>query len=88
MIARHGMFAITLTSFMVVTLFVLLVYPAMFPVNAPPILKTFKDIFVAVLSLAALVAMAQLVRIATSDDAAEILAPLEDPCTYFCVLRC
>lgn len=88
MIARHGMFAITMTSFIVVALFVLLVYPAMFPVNAPPVLKTFKDIFVAVLSLAALVAIAELARVAMSEEATDVLVTLEDPCSYFCTLRC
>ncbi|HWR13951.1 MAG TPA: hypothetical protein VN577_03930 [Terriglobales bacterium] len=80
---------IIITSILVVTLFVLLVYPAIIPVNAPPTLKTFKDIFVAVLALASVLATLGLaVRTGILNPVSEHDSSVDDYCSFLCTLRC
>ena len=81
---------IVVTSIIVVALFVLLVYPEIVPVNAPPHLKTFKDLFDAfvVHSLLALFVLTALVNaiIAMFEDSPLLLR--DTACVLFCVHRC
>jgi hypothetical protein len=79
---------IIVTSFIVVALFVLLVYPAIIPINAPPVLKTFKDIFVAVLAVAFALTSLQLVILAENEFFAEAIQGSDDLCSRHCTLRC
>ncbi|HVZ17932.1 MAG TPA: hypothetical protein VG897_12490 [Terriglobales bacterium] len=79
---------ITLISIIVVTLFVLLVYPAIFPVNAPPVLKTFKDIFVAVLAVVVLFACVSAALQWNPGSVLESVAASEPGCSLLCTLRC
>lgn len=60
---------IIITGMIVVTLFVLLAFPAIIPINAPPVLKTFKDMFVGVLSLVMVLLTFVLLRDRISVDA-------------------
>lgn len=78
---------IIVTSIIVVTLFVLLVYPAIIPINAPPVLKSLKDIFVAVLSLVLILTSFFLLTerfFATSFNLSEITFDA----SLLCTLRC
>jgi hypothetical protein len=76
-----------ITSMIIVTLFVLLVYPAIIPINAPPVLKTFKDIFVAVLSLVVVLLIVLLLSEHNLVDAVESSEPPPE-CSLLCTLRC
>jgi hypothetical protein len=79
---------IFITSCIVLTLFVLLVYPAIIPINAPPILKTFKDVFVAVLSLVITFSVIVLLRARFFEPSPEIVESSSDACSLLCTLRC
>jgi hypothetical protein len=80
---------IVITSMIVVTLFVLLIYPAVFPVNAPPHLNTLKDLFLAfaVVGIARLFALTALVN-ALYSGMQSMLSPSEPDLSRFCVIRC
>jgi hypothetical protein len=80
---------IVITSVIVVTLFVLLIYPEIFPVNAPPHLNTLKDLFVAlaVVAIARLFALTALVN-ASFAGLQFTLSPSEPELSRFCVIRC
>jgi hypothetical protein len=79
---------IVITSIIVVTLFVLLIYPEIFPVNAPPHLNTLKDLFLvfAVVALARLFAFTALVNALFAGRQA--LLPSDPSLSLFCVNRC
>jgi uncharacterized Tic20 family protein len=79
---------IVVTSCIVVTLFVLLVFPAIIPINAPPILKTFKDIFIAVLAVAFTLMSLELMIFAKNELCAEAIEVSDDLCSRHCTLRC
>jgi len=81
---------IVVTSVIVVALFVLLIYPAVFPVNAPPVLKTLKDLFLglAVLALFRLFALTALVNALFAGRHALPPAPPDPDLALSCVLRC
>jgi hypothetical protein len=79
---------IVITSCIVVTLFVLLVYPAIIPINAPPVLKTFKDIFIAMLAVAIALASIAITVIAENELFAEAVPVSADLCSRHCTLRC
>ena len=79
-----------MTSVIVVTLFVLLIYPAIIPVNAPPVLKTLKDLFLgfAVFALAGLFVLTKLINAwFVSLNSANAVSPQPD-LALLCVVRC
>lgn len=80
---------IVVTSVIVVALFVLLIYPEIFPLNAPPQLHTLKDLFFAfaVVALARLFALTALVN-AIFVGRHALLAPSEPDLSLFCTIRC
>lgn len=80
---------IVVTSVIVVALFVLLIYPEVFPVNAPPQLHTLKDLFFAfgVVALARLFALTALVN-AQFAGRHSSMAPSDPDQSLFCVIRC
>ena len=80
---------IVVTSVIVVALFVLLIYPEVFPVNAPPQLHTLKDLFFAfaVIALARLFVLTALVN-ALFVGRQVLLAPSEPDLSFFCTIRC
>jgi|tagenome__1003787_1003787.scaffolds.fasta_scaffold20688201_2 hypothetical protein len=79
---------VVVTSIIVVALFVLLIYPAVFPVNAPPVLKTFKDIFIAVLTLAFVLACVDMSSQLTPMSPLEHTSATDFLCSLLCTLRC
>lgn len=80
--------AISVTSLIVVTLFVLLVYPAIIPVNAPPVLKTFKDIFVAVLVVAVVLVSIELFISNRNELFSVVPESVPEAPFALCTLRC
>jgi hypothetical protein len=80
---------IVITSVIVVTLFVLLIYPEIFPVNAPPQLHTLKDLFFAfaVVALARLFPLTALVN-ALFAGRQSLADPFDSDLSLFCVIRC
>lgn len=80
---------IVVTSVIVVALFVLLIYPEVFPVNAPPQLHTLKDLFFAfaVVALARLFALTALVN-ALFAGRQSVAEPSDPDPSLFCVIRC
>ncbi len=80
---------IVVTSVIVVALFVLLIYPEVFPINAPPQLHTLKDLFFAfaVVALARLFALTALVNALFVGRQASLASSDPDP-LLFCVIRC
>lgn len=79
---------IVVTSFIVVALLVLLVYPAIIPINAPPVLKTFKDVFVAVLTVAIALTSVDLLPLGRAEAFADENELTEDVRSRLCTLRC
>jgi hypothetical protein len=80
---------LVLTSVIVVTLFVLLIYPAVIPVNAPPALKTFKDLFCSLAVLAIALAGVFVIRMQFSADfVRQPVVVDEELCTLHCLHRC
>ena len=80
---------IVVTSVIVVALFVLLIYPEIFPINAPPQLHTLKDLFFAfaVVALARMFVLTALVNALFAGRQAS-LAPAEADLFLFCTIRC
>lgn len=80
---------IVVTSVIVVALFVLLIYPEIFPVNAPPQLHTLKDLFFAfaVIALARLFSLTALVN-ALFVGRQVSLTPPDPDLSLFCTIRC
>jgi hypothetical protein len=79
---------ILMTSIIVVALFVLLIYPAVFPVNAPPVLKTFRDIFVAVVAVSILLICIDLSANWAIAPAVARISPRDTLWSILCTLRC
>jgi hypothetical protein len=79
---------IVITSIIIVTLFVLLIYPEIFPVNAPPHFNTLKDLFLAfaVVAIARLFSLTALVNALFAGRQA--LSPCEPGLSLICVNRC
>ena len=82
-------YQIVIVSIVAMTLFVLLIYPAIVPVNAPPVFKTFRDLFsaFAVFALLALFSLSALVN-AVFADFEQDNAISESACTLLCNRRC
>ncbi len=80
---------IVVTSVIVVALFVLLIYPEIFPVNAPAQLHTLKDLFFAfaVVALARLFALTALVN-AQFAGRQSAMESADLDLSLFCVIRC
>ena len=80
---------IVVTSVIVVALFVLLIYPEIFPVNAPPQLHTLKDLFFAfaVVAIARLFALTALVNAQFAGRQSAMVSSDPDQ-SLFCVIRC
>ena len=80
---------IVVTSVIVVALFVLLIYPEVFPVNAPPNLHTLKDLFFAfaVIALTRLFCFTALVN-ALFVSRQAMFDPAEPDLFRFCLIRC
>jgi predicted cation transporter len=81
---------LVVTAVIVVALFVLLIYPAVFPVNAPPVLKTLRDLFLgfAVLALTTLFSLTALVNALFSGRQIAQAIPAEPDLSLYCIIRC
>ena len=81
---------IVVVSIVVMTLFVLLVYPAIVPVNAPPIFKTFKDLFLAfaVLALLQLFLLTALVNAIFAGFVEATNGLVDSSASLLCIRRC